>query len=256
MKRVVATLCPGLLLLASSLGTATEVDVVISKTAHDTTGDTDHGFIHTQATLTAAANVYRSDDRMPVIRTRAWLWAFAEGDEPSRVLRVMEAGESAEQRVYAWAGDEVREEVSRGEGTRRREFPAVVSIPGVLSRWEFAPGEEWRLAIEPRLYHNVAVLRPLLERVRVEGDTPTSTTVGMPTVSIPVGEARLLGVYLTQPEGATAPSFYLELRPAYDWGAKGAPRTRRRDYGGSWTDRVDVGGQLKVEGVYTNVGRD
>lgn len=236
--------------LIASLGFAANVDVVVSGTTQDVQGCCDKGFVRTRGTLSASANLYQSDDRSPTIRSQAWLWSFPEDFDPTRELTVLREGNAPEMWVYTWNSEEQHEQLAEKRGDLRREFQRLASAPGVLSRWVSTSDEEWRLAVEPLLQQNALTIRPRLERIRRWKDTVTTTSVRLPPLFIPAGESRIVPVVFAEPEAAPASPLYLELRPSYGWEGN-PPRIRRREYTNSWTDRVDVGGQLRVEGVYT-----
>lgn len=226
------------------------VDVVVTGSVHDTHGNGDGAFTHTHAGLTARANVYRSDDPSPVIRLTAWLWRLPEGFDPFGTLQVIKEGAGPEEQVFAWADAEQRERLLREGEARASEFPPVVSAPGILSRWERDAAGEWRLAAESRLRKSTVLVRPRLERWDGE-EAAASTSLSLPTVAIPAGESRVVRVGAARGEGFAAGPVFLELRSTYDWGDRPPPRLRRRDYTGSWLDRMDMGGRLEIEGVYT-----
>lgn len=238
------------LLLTVSQVFATNVDLVLSKTAQDTQGNGDGGFVRTRGTLSASANLYRSDDRSPLIRTRAWLWTFPEELDPKTDLVIVHEGDAPHTWVYTWQHEQQREQLIEQSADLQREFQTAASAPGVLSRWTSTPDREWRMAVEPVLRMDLITVNLRLERTRHEEDAVRTTSVRLPVLSMPAGETRIVPVVLTEMLEAQAPPIYLELHASYDWGAM-PPRVRQRDYTGSWLDRVDVGGQLKVEGVYT-----
>lgn len=232
-----------------SLCFAGNVDVVVSHTAQDVEGIGD-AFVRTRGNLSAAANVYRSDDRSPVIRTQAWLWTFPEGLEFQHHLKSLAPGDSPEETVYTWISDAERNRLIEENEGLARAFPTVDSAPGVMSRWESDPGEEWRLSVESILRLNIVTLQPRLERIHRENETAESVSPKLPRISMPAGESRILPVVLAGTATPETPRVYLEVRSSYDWGDR-PPRIRQRDYTGAWSDRLDVGGSLRVEGVYT-----
>jgi hypothetical protein len=239
------------LVLTIGSARATDVDVTVSKTAQDTHGYSDGAFLRTRGNITASANLYRSDDRSPAISVRARLWNFLGQFDPADDLKVVREGDSPRAWVYTWRDDQQRDQLIAEEKDLFQQFAPIVSAPGVLSRWSSTPHQDWRLAVEPVLQDTVITLLLRLEKLQSKEETITTISVNLPKISVPAGETRIIPVLTAEsPETASAPGF-LEIRCFYDWGEH-PPRIRRRDYTGSWRDRIDIGGQLRIQGVYTD----
>jgi hypothetical protein len=238
------------IILLQLQGFSTEVDVVVGHTADHLSGNIDDGgALRTRARLSASANLYRSDPRSPVITTRAWIWSFPAGFDPAAGLRSVPGGDPPGMEIFTWGDDDQRMLLLDTEGVRVLELPEIDSVPGMMSRWSSASDGRWAVAITPKLLEGTVVARPHIQWAEDGAESPETVVRSLPAVHLSGGESRLLRIPVNS--DISGDFCFLELQSYFGWEGT-PPRVRQRTYTGSWTDRIDVGGQLELEGVYTN----
>jgi len=237
-------------LLVPVSGFAAAVDVFVSKQVEDVSGrPCDGGAIHTRARLSASANLYRSDRELPTITTRAWIWALPPDCDPAEYLRPVPAGDPSGMEVLVWADPDRRMVLLDTAGVHVLELPGIEAVPSMMSRWSASPDGEWAVAVTPSIVMDTVIVRPHVQRTGSGAESGVTVTRSLPAVHLAGGESRL--VRIPAAPGDAGKAVFLELRSNFGWEGT-PPKVRQRRYTDSWTDRVDVGGQLEVEGVYTN----
>jgi hypothetical protein len=237
-------------LLAPASGFAAAVDVFVSKQVEDVSGDPcDGGAVHTRARLSASANLYRSDRRPPTITTRAWIWTLPESLDPAGYFSPLPGGDPPGSEIHAWADPDRRTVLLDTAGVRVLEMPGIEAVPGMMSRWSTSPDGEWAVAVTPSIVMDTVIARPHIQRTGTGAESGGTVVRSLPAVHLAGGESRVLRIPAAPGDDQTA--VFLELRSNFGWEGT-PPKVRQRTYTDSWTDRVGVGGQLEVEGVYTN----